>query len=431
MKPEQQPSSSGAPPGCDLVFVLPHLGDGGMQRVATTMAAALAERGWRVQVITLFNRPDAYALDARVSRTHVPAIPTLAQTLRRALQRQREGLVRAAAAAGLTPYIRRLRARLPARRRLGVEKTGGGSSLWAARWALRGCGLHALRCALRGLAPRAVMAFGGSAGVLAIVAARGLGCRVVACERNDPARQTLKFPWQQLRPVVFPQADLVTANSQGALAALARFVEPKKLAFLPNPLALSAADENPPPEAREPVVLAVGRLHRQKGYDLLLRAFAEGLGSAPEWRLVVLGRGEQEAELRALAGELGLEARTEWLGQVADPGSHYRRASIFALPSRYEGMPNALLEAMASGLAVLVSNASPGLLELVRDGETGLVTPVEDGAALAAGLRRLAADPGLRRRLGSAARARAADFTLPRVVPVWERVAGLRDDKPC
>ena len=113
-----------------------------------------------------------------------------------------------------------------------------------------------------------------------------------------------------------------------------------------------------------------------------------------------------------------------WAGQVQDPAPWYRTARIFALPSRYEGTPNALLEAMAAGLAVVVSDASAGALEFVTDGETGLVVPAEDDRALAAALRRLIGDGDLRRRLGDAARRRIAREAVAGPTEAWDRLLG-------
>jgi glycosyltransferase involved in cell wall biosynthesis len=110
---------------------------------------------------------------------------------------------------------------------------------------------------------------------------------------------------------------------------------------------------------------------------------------------------------------------------VTDPHAFYHAANFFVLPSRVEGTPNALLEAMSCGLPVIVSDGAPGPLELVEDGVTGLVVPVNDAAALAAALRRLASDGELRSRLGEAARARVSEYDLPRALAAWESVVGL------
>jgi glycosyltransferase involved in cell wall biosynthesis len=162
-----------------------------------------------------------------------------------------------------------------------------------------------------------------------------------------------------------------------------------------------------------------------KAQEILLEAFALLGDDLQDWRLAVLGDGRLENELRAMATGLGIHHRVDWHGVVADPYVFYRSACIFALPSRVEGTPNALLEAMSCGLPVIVSDGAPGPLELVQDGVTGLVVPVNDARALAAALHRLASDEALRRRLGAAARERVMEYSLPLALATWESVIGL------
>jgi glycosyltransferase involved in cell wall biosynthesis len=229
----------------------------------------------------------------------------------------------------------------------------------------------------------------------------------------------------------------VTANSRGALRGLGAFVDPRKLAFVPNPLVLpdcngacantnanANTDANASAEC-PPLFLTVGRLVWDKAYDVLLDAFAMLGEEFDGWRLSVVGGGHLKDALRAQAEGLGISRRVTWHGVVRDPHAFYRAASVFVLPSRTEGMPNALLEAMGSGLPVVVSDGAPGPLELVEDGVTGLVVPVNDAVALASALARLARDASLRRRLGDAARARASEHELPRALAAWESAIGL------
>jgi glycosyltransferase involved in cell wall biosynthesis len=156
----------------------------------------------------------------------------------------------------------------------------------------------------------------------------------------------------------------------------------------------------------KPTILAVGRLHRQKGLDVLLDAFARL--DAREWQIVLLGEGVERERLERQAQALGVADRVRFVGPVADPAPYYRAAQIFVLPSRHEGTPNALMEAMSFGLPAIVSDGSQGPLDLVSDGVTGLVIPVEDATALSAALRRLMDDQGLRARLSAGARAQMA-----------------------
>ncbi|HEX7955831.1 MAG TPA: glycosyltransferase, partial [Pyrinomonadaceae bacterium] len=143
------------------------------------------------------------------------------------------------------------------------------------------------------------------------------------------------------------------------------------------------------------------------------------------WRLAVVGDGEWRGELEAQAAALGITPRVHFTGVVEDPHPFYRAAGLFVLPSRVEGMSNALLEAMSHGLAPVVSDGAPGLTELVEDGVTGLVVPVDDPTALAEALGRLADDEGLRRRLGRAARARVEEYDVPRALAAWESALGM------
>jgi glycosyltransferase involved in cell wall biosynthesis len=222
-------------------------------------------------------------------------------------------------------------------------------------------------------------------------------------------------------------ADLVTANSNGALAALARWVPQNKLALVRNPLAAPNGDDRI--DFAHPTILHVGRLSRQKAQDVLLRAFARFSISNPDWRLFVIGDGRLGDELRALANDLKIADRVDWLPHVDDPFPYYRGAQMFVMASRHEGTPNAMLEAMSCGCASIVSDASPGPLEYVEHEATGLVVPSEEPGALAAAMTRLAQDEALRVRLGTAARQRVAALRSDRVVQDWNAlIAGV--DKP-
>jgi glycosyltransferase involved in cell wall biosynthesis len=155
----------------------------------------------------------------------------------------------------------------------------------------------------------------------------------------------------------------------------------------------------------------------KKDYPTMLRAFASQRGAI----LLIAGEGPQEAELRALARELAVDAR--FLGRVDDMPALMNAADALVLSSVVEGLPMALIEAAASGLPAVATGAG-GVREAILDGHTGFITPPGDTAALAEAMARLAAlPPQERTRMGMAARAHAvARFDLKGVAAEWDHV---------
>jgi glycosyltransferase involved in cell wall biosynthesis len=160
------------------------------------------------------------------------------------------------------------------------------------------------------------------------------------------------------------------------------------------------------------VIGTVARLVQRKGIDVLLRAFGL-LRPSHQAHLVVVGDGPCGEELRALAHELGIEDYISWLGFQANPIRSLQAMDVFALPSRLEGSPNAVLEAMATGLPIVATNIG-GVVDLVEEGRTGFLIPPDNPGSLAVALDRLLRNPSLRADLGCRARKRAAKaFSLP------------------
>jgi glycosyltransferase involved in cell wall biosynthesis len=170
----------------------------------------------------------------------------------------------------------------------------------------------------------------------------------------------------------------------------------------------------------------MGRLVRQKGFDLLLEAFARCRTSHPRWTLRILGRGEERQALEAQARALNLGDAVEFAGVVKNPQDHLAQSQLFVLSSRYEGFPNALLEAMASGLAVVATDCPTGPADIVTHDENGLLVPAGDVGALAAAMDRLMSDAGERRRLGERAREVQARFAPETILAAWDRLLRAR-----
>lgn len=379
----------------DRVLVCPHLGDGGSQRVIVTLANAWVNKGMTVTLITLYPKPDSYTLDPRVQR--ILCAPDKTKNA------NESHLIN-----WLSCSIYGLLARLRINHQVG-------KTIYFIRKIL------ALRSAINGTKTPVVIAFIGQTNLLTIIACTGLDKHVVISERNDPARQSLEAPWQGLRRYLYRYATRVTANSRGALKTLNEYVPDKKLAFVPNPIIPTPPDRDFAQIPDSPFILAVGRLHWQKALDVLLMAFAQ-LPPTLGCSLVLVGRGEEDKSLKDLAQQLGIASRIHWVGHVDNPFIFYRSASLFAQPSRHEGMSNALLEAMSCGLAPVVSDAATGSLELVENEVSGLIVPVEDPAALAHALTRLLQDQKLTRSLGHQAQQRLSPYLLDNALAQWEQV---------
>lgn len=353
---------------------------GGVPRVMTTLAGALAERGHRVDLLAVC--ADGPALE------RLPALVRLVD--------------------------------LRDWRRLPTRPTGNRS---------RRAVLSAPAVAryLRSEAPDVLLS-GGNYVNLAAVAGRALArvaLPVVVTHHAHLALEARRKPlvrWSVRH--VYSRADRVVAVSQGVADELrqATGLAPPRLTAIYNPAAPARIAEH----AREPldhpwlargeppVVLGVGRLHEQKDFPTLVRAFARVRRERPA-RLVILGTGkgsEPRDELLALADRLGVAADVALPGYVANPWAWMARAGVFVLSSAWEGLPTALVEALACGCPVVSTDCPSGPSEILEGGRHGPLVPVGDDAALAdAVLETLASPPD-----PDGLRARAADFSVEAAV---------------
>lgn len=173
-----------------------------------------------------------------------------------------------------------------------------------------------------------------------------------------------------------------------------------------------------PRRANGPVIGAVGRLSPEKGYDVAIRA----LTGLPGATFVLVGDGAERPRLEALAGELGVAERVEVIGWSSEPRRYLPGFDVFVLPSRQEGFPLAVVEAMLAGVPVVASDVG-SVGEAVVEAETGFLVPPDDPAALSERLRHVIADPELARKLGDSGRERArANFTAETMARSFEEL---------
>lgn len=355
------------------------LGAGGAERAMSELASCLAGAGWHVTLATLTDgqQPDRYPLNPGIRRVYLGNPPP---------------------AAGILGKLRANAVRV-----------------------------RTLRRALAEAAPTVVVSFMESNNVLALLAAPPLGLPVVVAERTDPSQHLPNVPamWRWGRRHLYRRAKAVVAQTRGAADWLVDEcncpveVIPNALRALPEPLA-----------PREPWIVSAGRLEPVKGYDIVLAAFARVAPELPAWRLLIAGEGRLLDSLQRRASELGIADRVDWLGHRDDVERVLERASVVALASRYEGFPNVLLESLGMGAAVVVTDCRSGPSEMVKDGENGFLVPVDDVDALAGGIRRLAADPALRCRLGTCALAVRTIYAQSTVMARWVALLNTASRRP-
>lgn len=218
----------------------------------------------------------------------------------------------------------------------------------------------------------------------------------------------------------YRNCDWLVANTRGVADYLVRAGWPTvSTRIIPN--FVEAADGVALPRAAldtpegVPLALAMGRLHRNKGFDVLIRALA----AVPDLHLWLAGEGPERAALKRLAEELGVAARVCFLGWREHVAPLFRAADIYVCSSRIEPLGNVVLEAWAYGVPVVAARAD-GPVELIADGESGVLVPCDDADALADAIRQLAGDEPLRRRLAERGQAaHAAGFTRDAVVAAY------------
>ncbi len=302
----------------------------------------------------------------------------------------------------------------------------GARSLWTAWWPLA---RH-----LRAQPPDVLFSTCSGTNVVACIASAlaGRPARLVLSERNVLLRDQPFFKkWLMLlaKRVLYRSADTVTAVSRGVADDLIEklSVSPDRVRVVYNPIVEPGIDElavepldEPPYGGAEPILLAAGRLVPAKGFDVLLRAFAE-ITRRKDASLVILGDGPARRALRALAASLGIESRVFFPGFVKNPFRYMARSTVFVLSSRYEGLPGVLIQAMACGVPVVSTDCPAGPNEIITQGKDGILVPVGSAEALATEITRLLHDADLRQRLGAAGRERAQRFSVATVTDDYLR----------
>jgi glycosyltransferase involved in cell wall biosynthesis len=336
-----------AEPRQSIAFVVSGMGHGGAERVAANLCNHWAEQGHRVSLIVTFSGrgPSIYPLHE-----------------------------------GVTLHY------------LADDDAKPGRSLGG-----RLSRLRRLQRLLRVLAPTRIFSFMAPVNVAVLAMTRGLKTRVVVSERTYPPAQRLGLGWRLARRVTYAWADAVVMQTRQGAAWMAKAVPGARVVAIPNPLAASLTEAGPivPPQAviggrSKRILLSAGRLSEEKQFPVLVDAFSLIADERPDCDLVILGEGPARQEIERRAASHGLQSRVHLPGHVGNVTEWYGCAEAFVLTSSREGFPNALMEALSSGVPAVSFDCPTGPADLIQEGANGfLVPPAQGPEGVAAALRKV------------------------------------------
>jgi glycosyltransferase involved in cell wall biosynthesis len=277
-----------------------------------------------------------------------------------------------------------------------------------------------LRAVIRKLNPEIVISFIGPINLITILACLGLRS-VIVSERTNPKRADIAWTTKLLIGLTYPMAKTVVAQTNQVISSLPALSRKKAIA-IPNPLAEEIQNCQASIDYENKTIVAVGRLERVKGFDLLLDAFSEIHKDFSDWRLNIWGAGSQEPAIQSQIKSLQLESVVRLNPPTTDLVAAYTSGSIFVLPSRSEGFPNALCEASALGLAVIASDCNFGPREIIEQNISGILVQPESSASLRDALLLLVQDVELRTTLGTNARKISSKLQVGKIAELWESI---------
>ena len=341
------------------IFFIGTLCNGGAERVVSILAGHMAKQGMDVEILTYYDREVSYELDKRVKLT---AVETM---------------------------------------------TGSGNKLK---------NLMAIRKYFKENA-KVVISFLAPFNIMAIAANFGNGVPIIVADRNDPTKVPSNTIVRKVRDFLYCFATGVVVQTQKNKAYFSKTVQ-KKSRVIYNPINLKDNAGIALKTEKEKRIVTAGRLMPQKNQKMMIRAFETVHKKHPDYQLVIYGEGPSREELALLIKELGLTEAVLLPGNLQDIHEHLKSAEVFVLSSDYEGMPNALIEAMCLGLPSVSTKVS-GATDLIKDYENGILTDLDDQKQLEQAMLELIENKELADQLAKNAAKLNEDLEVSKIMQQW------------
>lgn len=349
----------------DIVIVTGSMARGGAEGVIASVANGLAKRGWKIHIVSLLFDACDYDLDSSVE------------------------------------YIN-------------ISKEKNNQILDTPRL------VYTLRRMIKQIQPDAVFSFMVAINIVTWKATRGLKVKYIPSERNDPDRGR-NIVVKKLQSIAYAAADITVFQTTRAKEYFSKRIQQRSV-VIPNPL-------REMPEAvyrRTNRIVTAGRLTNQKNHKLLIEAFEDIHKDYPDFSVDIYGEGSMKDELQFLIKEKGLSSSVHLCGKVDNVPECIRDAYMFVLPSDYEGLSNALLEAMGIGLPCITTNCA-GSDDAIQDGINGLIVPTADKVAMESAMRKLIENQEKAIEMGQKARTSMMRYNVESVINQWETLLKQND----
>lgn len=343
----------------ELIIVTGSLRRGGAERVISILSNELTKRGWKIHICTMLFSAIGYELDPKIDVIDLS-------------QENNNQIID-------TPRM-----------------------------------IKQLRKTIKKINPDAVISFMLTINIITWMATRGLDVRFIPSERNDPStgRGIIKH-WLSCK--AYATSYKTVFQTERAKSFYSKRIQDRSI-IIPNPVNVDQKRDTNPKHK----IVSVGRLEIQKNRRLLIEAFSDVNKCYPDYTLDIYGEGSQENELRALINDLKLGEKVFLHGNVTDVHKQIADAEIFVLSSDYEGLSNALLEAMAMGLPCIATDCA-GSSDIIDNDINGVIIPIQDRKAMVEAIERLVSSEALRRKFSERAIDSMKRFKVDSVVDQWEK----------